>query len=191
MSKKKQQKNNPVASGVAVFVLLGVTLFGISRLPWFGYLRGETTQKNPYNLSALERMSPERRDKQIEEWVEEWRDLPDDEKEIRADQYLDAVVDYTAKRLGFSQSQKAETRGLIKSAALLAQDMRLDDRELQERREVIQDLRSQVLEELDRVMSEQQREKLQELIEERRRMAPPRYAPLRDGAPLRDRSRRE
>ncbi|HNT34816.1 MAG TPA: hypothetical protein PKH07_07445 [bacterium] len=191
MASKRIQKQNPVASAVAVFFLLGVTLFGISRLPWFGYLRGETNTKNPYDLSALERMSPERRDKQIQDWVDEWRNLPDDEKEIRADQYLDAVVDYTAKRLGFSQSQKAETRGLIKSAALLAQDLRLEDRQLEDRREVIQDLRAQVLKEMDRVMSEEQRVKLQELIEERRRMEPPRYAPLRDGAPIRRRTPQE
>lgn len=182
MRHKKAKQKNIAVSVLTIFFFGAVTLYGLSRLPFF-YPDKSADADNPYDLTSLETMSAEERDETISKWAGDWRAASEEEKQRRADQYLDAVVNFVSEKLEFNQVQKVETRSLIKGAALIANELNLREKELEQRREIIEQLRREVLKELDRVMTAQQREEMQVLIQQRQGRRRPRYVPLRDGPP--------
>lgn len=152
--------------------MAGSSIFALSYLPWFGYLRGERNA-NPYDLVALDKMDPTKREDTIDQWAKEWRTLPEEQRMDRADQFLNAVVDLMEEKLDLRQSQKVETKGLIKSAALVATQSGVRKDMPPERREKMRELGEKIKGELENILTPEQRNTFKEMMEERDRQLRP------------------
>lgn len=153
-----------------VFILAVLTLYGFSRLPGFQYLRGKKGNERVYDLNALDEMPEEKRRETIQEWVREWEGLPEEEKAVRADQFLDAVIDDVADELDMDRRQRIETRSIVKGVALLGKEIAPEpgQRPDEEQRQMLQQLADQVRSQLERILTEEQRKELEILAEQRR-----------------------
>lgn len=182
MARGTRKKRNTFIQVGLVFGLGFISLFCLAQLPWFQPDIGRDPN-NPYDLGSLETMNGEERQQTVRGWLEEWRALPKEQQQERADQYLDSVVNYVSDKLGFENKQRVEMQSLVKGAALIAHQLRIDQEALPKRREIVNGLREQVLEQLDQILTIDQRLALQELVRNRRQMGRMEYAPLRDGPP--------
>ena len=151
-----------------VFVSTAAVVFALSFLPWFGHLTGTTGPRNPYDLLSLERMDRDDREQLVESWAEDWERLDEEEQADRADLFLDSMVDYMEEKLDLDRGQKVETKSLVKSAVLVANQAGLRDEDFPNRGEATEKLREQVREQVDAILTPEQREKFANLLEERR-----------------------
>lgn len=171
------RNRNQITLTAAIILLAGSTVFALSYLPWFGYLRGERNE-NPYDLVALDKQDAATREKTINQWAEEWKTLPEEQRMDRADQFLNAVVDLMEEKLDLRQSQKVETKGLIKGAAMVATQSGIREDMPPERREKMRELSEKIRGQLESILTPEQRGTFKEMMEERDR----RLRPHRPGA---------
>ncbi|NUN95005.1 MAG: hypothetical protein HUU16_02425 [Candidatus Omnitrophica bacterium] len=152
-----------------IFVSAAGVIFALTFLPWFEYLR-PSPNENPYDLVALEKLPEGDREKRVEEWAAEFEALTEEEKAERADMYIESVVDFLDKKLDLGRGQRVETEGLIKSGALVATQSGLREEDFPDRDKAFQRLREQMRGELEKILSPEQRTKLQGIVEERERI---------------------
>lgn len=155
-----------VSSLLLVFLIASSTVFALSFLPWFKYLRGEG-RENPYDLVELDKMDPTEREKTIDTWTREWQGLSPEERADRADQFLDSMVDLMEEKLDLDQHQAVDTKGLVKSAALVANQAGLQREDIPHRREKMRELGEKVKNQMDSILTPGQREEFRVMLEER------------------------
>ncbi len=160
------RKNKLIGSLLLVFFLSASTVFALSFLPWFKYLRGESP-KNPYDLVALDKMQPSDREKTIDAWAQEWRTLPPEQRAERADQFLDSMVDLMEEKLDLDQHQSVNTKSLVKSAALVANQAGFQNEAMPHRREKMQELAEKVRGQMESILTPSQRGEFRAMLEER------------------------
>lgn len=167
-SYRSNRKQNLYFSLLLIVTCAAATVFMLSFLPWFEYLNPKP-EKNPYDLVALEKMNDADREKTVNRWVEDFRGLSDEEKANRADQYIDAMVNFLDTKLDLHHGQKVETKSLIKGGVMVANQSGLREVKGPNRDESFKRLREQVRGQLDSILTPDQRTKLQGIVEERDR----------------------
>ena len=165
-SSSTTRRNKLIGSLLLIFLLASTTVFGLSFLPWFKYLRGEGP-RNPYDLVALDKMKASDREKTIDVWAQEWRVLPPEERAERADQFLDSMVDLMEDKLDLDKHQAVDTKGLVKSAALVANQAGLQNQQLPHRREKMRELADKVRGQMESILTPAQRGEFRVMLEER------------------------
>jgi hypothetical protein len=155
-----------LSSLLFVFLLAATAVFALSFLPWFKYLRGDGP-KNPYDLVALDKMDASEREKTVDAWTQEWRGLSPDERAEKADQFLDSMVDLMEDKLDLDKHQAVDTKGLVKSAALVANQVGLQNEEMPHRREKMRELGEKVRGQMEMILTPDQRGEFREMLEER------------------------
>jgi hypothetical protein len=158
-----------------ILVLSSVTVFAMSFLPWFEYLRGDD-RKNPYDLVALDSMDPTQREKIVDGWVQEWRTLNEPQRAEKADHFLDAVVVLMEEKLDLDKRQSVETKSLVKGTAMIASQAGLRQgpesrmgraNRDPERRQKMRELAEKVRGQMEQILTPSQREQFQQLMRER------------------------
>jgi hypothetical protein len=167
----RKRRRKLVASLLGVFLLAATTIFGFSFLPWFKYLTNSSGPSNPFDLVALEKMDPGKREQLVGKWMEEFKDMSDEEKANRADQYIDAVVNYLDQKLNLEKGQSVQTKSLVKSAVMVANQSGLREEDFPKRDEAFNELREKVRGQLDQILSPVQRDRLRDMMEEREKQA--------------------
>ncbi len=161
-----ERRNKLIGSLLLVFLLASTTIFALSFLPWFKYLRGEG-RDNPYDLVALDKMDPFEREKTIDAWTQEWRALAPEQRAERADQFLDSMVDLMEDKLDLDKHQAVDTKSLVKSAAMVANQAGLQREDIPQRREKMRELAEKVRGQMESILTPSQREDFRMMIEER------------------------
>ncbi len=161
-----KRRSQLAGSLLLVFLIASSTVFALSFLPWFKYLRGEG-RENPYDLVSLDKMDPSEREKTIDAWTQEWRALAPEERAERADQFLDSIVDLMEERLDLDKHQAVDTKGLVKSAALVANQAGLQNEAMPHQREKIRELAEKVRGQMESILTPTQREEFRQMLEER------------------------
>lgn len=162
----RSRRANLTLSLGLIFASAAAAVFALTFLPWFEYLR-PSPNENPYDLAALEKLPEAEREKRVEEWATEFEALSEEAKAERADMYIESVVDFLDKKLDLGRGQRVETEGLIKSGSLLATQGGLREEDFPDRDKAFQRLREQMRGELEKILTPEQRTKLQGIVEER------------------------
>lgn len=150
-----------------VFAVTALALVAVSYLPWFDFMRPSQTN-NPYDLLALEKLPEEQRRATVEGWLNEFEQLSEAERAERLDQYLDALVVFSAEKLDFQNNQTVQTKGLLKSAVLAANEAGITRENAEENRELLQQLGEQIRQQMEAILTPSQQERLQTMMRERR-----------------------